>query len=257
MIPAFAFALFCAATILGVVGLFRRKPLLLQIILLAVIFLLAMGELVRRSIILKIPAMTNTFEAILFFSAMINLVIILYYIFSRRDAFLIFITSFISYVIFTLAFSPLISDALKPPIPALRSGWLFLHVSLTFVGEAFFAFAFGASVYYLVLKDEEKKKRIDKIIYHCIIAGYPLFTAGGLLFGAIWAHSAWGRLWGWDPKEIFSLVTFLVYTIYLHLKAMSKTANVYTVYVSILGFLLAIFTFFGVNFLLPGLHSYR
>ncbi|HQB62588.1 MAG TPA: cytochrome c biogenesis protein CcsA, partial [Spirochaetota bacterium] len=83
-----------------------------------------------------------------------------------------------------------------------------------------------------------------------------IFTIGALLFGAIWAKNAWGRYWGWDPKETFALITFLVYTLYLHLRIIAKTKIKTTVIISVFGFLLTIFTFLGVNLLLPGLHSY-
>jgi ABC-type transport system involved in cytochrome c biogenesis permease subunit len=63
---------------------------------------------------------------------------------------------------------------------------------------------------------EEKKKRLDRLTYLSIGIGYPVFTAGALIFGAIWARTAWGTYWSWDPKETWALVTRIVYTLYLH-----------------------------------------
>jgi cytochrome c-type biogenesis protein CcsB len=142
------------------------------------------------------------------------------------------------------------------PIPALQSYWLVLHVSFAFVGEAFFAFSFVAAIYFLLVKDEEKKKRLDRIVYTSIGIGYPIYTAGALIFGAVWAQYAWGSYWSWDPKETWALITWLVYTGYLHTRLVKKWRGNMTALLSIVGFAFTIFTFFGVNYLLSGLHSY-
>jgi ABC-type transport system involved in cytochrome c biogenesis permease subunit len=84
-----------------------------------------------------------------------------------------------------------------------------------------------------------------------------VFTAGALIFGAVWAQKAWGRWWGWDPKETWALITWLVYTFYLHLRLISKKTGKLISLIAVIGFLCTIFTFFGVNYLLPGLHSYK
>jgi cytochrome c-type biogenesis protein CcsB len=143
-----------------------------------------------------------------------------------------------------------------PPIPALQSYWLVLHVSFAFIGEAFFAFAFVAAIYYLIINDEEKKKKSDKIIYTSIGVGYPIYTAGALIFGAIWAQYAWGRYWSWDPKETWALITWFIYTGYLHTRLVKRWRGKITAILAIAGFVFTIFTFFGVNYLLSGLHSY-
>jgi ABC-type transport system involved in cytochrome c biogenesis permease subunit len=86
--------------------------------------------------------------------------------------------------------------------------------------------------------------------------GYPFYTLGALIFGAIWAEQAWGRYWSWDPKETWALVTWLVYTLYLHLRLVRRNTSSLPPIIVILGFLIALFTFLGVNYLLSGLHSY-
>ncbi len=98
---------------------------------------------------------------------------------------------------------------------------------------------------------------LDKLIYRAIALGYPLFTVGGLIFGMVWANKAWGRYWGWDPKETWALITFLVYSIYLHVRLARGWNGTWTACLSIAGFLVTMFTLFGVNFLISGLHSYR
>jgi cytochrome c-type biogenesis protein CcsB len=97
---------------------------------------------------------------------------------------------------------------------------------------------------------------LDNLTYRAIALGYPLFTVGGLIFGMIWANKAWGRYWGWDPKESWALITFLVYSAYLHLRLTRGWRGVWTAAVSVLGFIVTMFTLFGVNFLISSLHSY-
>lgn len=166
-----------------------------------------------------------------------------------------------------LASSPLTGGLLAPQplVPALRSHWLALHVSLTLVGEGFFAVAFVASILYLVRERAAKRvggdsqtrlDRLDRVSYRAIAVGFPFFTLGALFFGAVWAKHAWGRYWGWDPKETFSLVTWLVYVLYLHLRVRRGWGARRVAWVAVIGFLLALFTFAGVNYLVRGLHSY-
>ena len=99
--------------------------------------------------------------------------------------------------------------------------------------------------------------QLDKITYKTIIIGYCLFTTGGMIFGAVWAYYAWGRYWGWDPKETSAFITWLIYTIYLHQRLTGKIKGKIGAILSITGFLLTIFTFLGVNYLMSGLHSYN
>jgi cytochrome c-type biogenesis protein CcsB len=85
--------------------------------------------------------------------------------------------------------------------------------------------------------------------------GFPLITIG-MTTGSAWANEAWGTYWGWDPKETCSLVTWLVYVLYLHLRVLRGWKGVKTAWLAILGFMATLFTFVGVNYILPGLHSY-
>jgi ABC-type transport system involved in cytochrome c biogenesis permease subunit len=176
---------------------------------------------------------------------------------SRQSSrFLLFGGSIFIILLLALASSPLAPGSLRPPVPALRSAWLVLHVTFAFVGEAFFAVSFVASVIFLFNTDAEKKRALDRIIYTTIAIGYPTFTAGALIFGAVWAQFAWGRYWGWDPKETWALVTWLVYTLYLHFRFIRHKTGTIPALIALTGFLLTMFTFLGVNFLLSGKHSY-
>jgi ABC-type transport system involved in cytochrome c biogenesis permease subunit len=155
-----------------------------------------------------------------------------------------------------LASSPLMPKEATPLVPALQSYWLWLHVSVTLLGEAFFAVAFVTSILYLAADTEEKRNKMDAASYRCVAVGFPLFTLGGLVFGMVWAYKAWGTYWSWDPKEVWSLITWLVFALYLHTRIVMGWKGRRSAIIAIVGFLAALFTYFGVNYLLSGLHSY-
>ena len=97
---------------------------------------------------------------------------------------------------------------------------------------------------------------LDEIEYKSIAVGFPLFTIGGLIMGAIWANSAWGKYWTWDPKETWSLITWFVYALYLHARFVGGWRGKRVAILSIIGFVAVIFTYLGVNLVLSGLHAY-
>ncbi|MDP3296066.1 MAG: c-type cytochrome biogenesis protein CcsB [Thermodesulfovibrionia bacterium] len=97
---------------------------------------------------------------------------------------------------------------------------------------------------------------LEEIEYKGIAIGFPLFTIGGLIMGAIWANSAWGRYWSWDPKETWSLITCFVYALYLHARFVSGWRGKRVAILAITGFITVIFTYLGVNLVLSGLHAY-
>ncbi len=97
---------------------------------------------------------------------------------------------------------------------------------------------------------------LDDIAYKSIAIGFPLFTIGGLIMGAIWANSAWGKYWTWDPKETWSLITWFVYALYLHARFVGGWRGKRVAILSVVGFIAVIFTYLGVNLVLSGLHAY-
>lgn len=97
---------------------------------------------------------------------------------------------------------------------------------------------------------------LDEITYKSIAVGFPIFTLGGLIFGAIWADQAWGVYWSWDPKETWSLITWFVYAFFLHARLLRGWRGHKIAIVAVVGFVAVIFTYLGVNLLLSGLHSY-
>jgi ABC-type transport system involved in cytochrome c biogenesis permease subunit len=255
-----AFVLILASATIQAIFLFHRDgrldPVSHWALLAAFLGLFAL--IVRRSIAIGFPALTGIFECLVFLSAILCLLLWAY----RRQRSLSFLpfaqfgATLAAAASLALASSPIAPKEALAPIPALRSFWLLLHVSLSFVGEAFFVASFVSALAFLSSKQASEKKKYDRLCYVSIAVGYPIFTTGALVFGAVWAEEAWGAWWSWDPKEIWALVTWLVYTLYLHLRLTRKRSDALPSILAVAGFLCALFTFLGVDFLLPSLHAY-
>ncbi len=260
MIPTIAFALLALAAAVQIVFLIRKSSEMDSFSHYGLLAgaLLLLGTTVERSIRIDFVAITNTYESLIFFAGIIALLLFVYRLQKRIVVmpWIMFGATIVAIALLAISSSPIAPSEISPPIPALQSYWLVLHVACSFIGEAFFTVAFIASIYFLVAKDEEKRKNIDRVIYTTIGIGYPIFTAGALIFGAIWAKNAWGAYWTWDPKETWALITWLTYTVYLHMRLIKKMRGKISAVVSIAAYLFTLFTFFGVNYLLSGLHSY-
>ncbi|UCF96050.1 MAG: cytochrome c biogenesis protein CcsA [Spirochaetaceae bacterium] len=260
MIATIAFGLLIVAAAVQIAYLLRKERKIdgfsHYILLAAAALLLAVT--IDRSIRIRFVAVTNTFESLVFFSAVIALLLFIYRLRAKEKtiAFIIFGGTIVAIAFLAVASSPIAPKDVVPPIPALQSYWLVLHVTLSFIGESFFVVAFICAIYYLVSRDEERRKRLDRLTYTTIAIGYPIFTAGALIFGAVWAQNAWGAYWSWDPKETWALITWLVYTAYLHTRFVKRFRGRISAVLAIVGFAFTLFTFFGVNYLLAGLHSY-
>jgi cytochrome c-type biogenesis protein CcsB len=155
-----------------------------------------------------------------------------------------------------------------PLAPVLKSFWHPFHVFFAFLGNAIFALAFCCGVMYLVQEHQLKSKKmgaitqrlpslmvLDDLNYQSLKFGFPLLTLG-IITGAIWAEYAWGRYWGWDPKETWSLITWFLYAASLHQRLTVGWRGRKAAIMAIAGFLAVLFTFLGVNLVLPGLHTY-
>jgi len=157
-------------------------------------------------------------------------------------------------------------DSIRNLMPALRSSWLGIHVSTVIVAYGAFGVSFVLSVIFLLrdrMKENgfwdthiPKKEKLDTISYRCVSLGMMFLTVT-IGIGGIWAENAWGSYWTWDPKETWALVTWMIYLVYLHLRIRrgwnGKTAAIF----GVVGFVCVLFTYIGVNTLLPGLHSYK
>ncbi len=140
-------------------------------------------------------------------------------------------------------------------IPALQSWWLYIHVTVSFLSYSGFTIAAILAIGYLTTRNDTRRKSLDELSYKLVTISFPLLTLG-IVTGAVWAHYAWGRYWSWDPKETWSLITWIIYAGYLHARITRGWSGRKTAWWLIIGFLATIFTFIGVNYLLPGLHSY-
>jgi cytochrome c-type biogenesis protein CcsB len=153
--------------------------------------------------------------------------------------------------------------------PALQSWWFPVHVSLAFLGNAVFALAFIAAIMYLLQERMLKSKKLsalyyrlpsletlDTINYRCLTIGFPLMTMG-IVSGAVWANSAWGGYWRWDPKETWALITWFLYAALLHGRLTVGWRGRRAAIFAIIGFCCLLFTFLGVNLLLSGEHTFE
>ena len=209
--------------------------------------------------------LSNMYESLVFFAWTI---IIIYLVIEHRYKYRITGVLATPLAFMAMAYaslSPNISDRIQPLIPALKSNWLIAHVVTCFLGYAGFAIAFGVSLLYLFKKKDKPGKTgafihfpeshvLDELTYQTITFGF-LFLTIGIITGSVWANSAWGSYWSWDPKETWSLITWFIYATLLHARMMRGWTGKRIAYLSIIGFMAVIFTYFGVN-LLPGLHSY-
>lgn len=120
----------------------------------------------------------------------------------------------------------------------------------------FLVWKYGYILKTVIMKFNISSEMLDEITYKSIAVGFPMFTLGGLIFGAMWADQAWGRYWSWDPKETWSLITWFIYAFYLHGRMIRGWRGKKIAIVAVIGFTAVMFTYLGVNLLLSGLHAY-
>lgn len=222
-------------------------------------------SLLIRAIEFRHPPISNLYESLSFFAW----TIVAIYLFIEGRARIKIIGVFVlPFVVFLLGWASFLDSQIRPLAPALKSHWLGIHGSLCFLSYASFTLAFYLGIMYLLQEREVKTKRIggfffrlpslellDKLSYRTVASGF-LFLTLGIISGSIWASGAWGAFWSWDPKETWSLITWLIYVFYLHARLMRGWRGRKSAYLTIFGFMVVIFTYLGVGFLLPGLHSY-
>ncbi len=169
--------------------------------------------------------------------------------------------------LFTGVFVLFYQDA-KPLMPALKSNWLLAHVATAVIAYGALTFSFAVALLYrwrsrleagggnpALLALVPGFAALEEMLTRAIILAMPFLTLL-IITGAVWAEYAWGSYWRWDPKETWSLITWLVYAVYLHGRAVYAWQGRTAANWAIAGFLVVVFTFIGVNILLPGLHSY-
>ncbi len=171
-------------------------------------------------------------------------------------------------IVVVMTASSLQHDRMLPLPPALKSLWLPIHATICLLAYAVLALAFVISIMFLLQERQIKRKRLGGIFHRlpsldaldsaaerCIKIGFPLLTLG-IVTGSIWAEQAWGAYWSWDPKETWSLITWFLYAALLHQRFTVGWRGRRAAIMTIIGFLTLLFTFIGVNYLLPGAHTY-
>ena len=162
-----------------------------------------------------------------------------------------------------------------PVMPALQSYWLPIHVSVVSLGSGVFLVAGVASILFLVKMSKlgapsvdgaegavarivqrlPDAQTLDRIAYRTTIFAFPVFGFG-VIFGAIWAEEAWGRYWGWDPKETVSFIAWVIYAAYLHARSTAGWRDKKAAWINVAGFVAMVFNLFFINLVTVGLHSY-
>lgn len=174
-------------------------------------------------------------------------------------------------ILMFLAATVLYADA-APVVPALRSFWLPIHVTIISVSSGIFLVSGVASILFLyrmkfpageegdgpfgkIAQRLPNAETLDRLAYKSTIVAFPLFGAG-IILGAIWAEAAWGRFWGWDPKETVSFIAWVIYAAYLHARATSGWRDTKAAWINVAGFVAMLFNLFIINMVVSGLHSY-
>jgi len=212
------------------------------------------GALVVRSLSANHPPFTNLYETLLLLSLLIALRLVFWQKqIESRYRWLVLLTGIICLGAALLL--PAHFSVSKPLMPALNSFWMYIHVPAYFLGYMSLTLAFLFALIYLGTGKNESAPEIASLLrkLHNEVKIAFLFLNIGLVTGAIWAYLSWGNYWSWDPKEVWALINVLVLGIYFHLLKPRGTKKVWIV---LLAFLCMLFTYFGVSFILSGLHSY-
>ena len=159
-----------------------------------------------------------------------------------------------------------------PLVPALHSYWFIIHVSTVIIASGLFLVGFVPAAMFLIKNGFDNGKRkfpytlgrrlpmtavaLERLTFRLHAFAFPLFTFGALIAGPIWAEASWGRYWGWDPKEVWAFISWVVYACYLHARATPSVKRSTATWIAILGFATMLMNLFGVNLFFSGFHSY-
>ncbi|MCX5859344.1 MAG: cytochrome c biogenesis protein CcsA [Proteobacteria bacterium] len=246
-------ALFLAAVF------FRLEPgrpvyLWFRIWLFLAVIILSLGIGLRSYESKHLP-LTNLYESLLIFAWFLSLIPL---VFKKLPVSLLrFALLLAGAAILSASLLPHRFTEAAPLLPALKSHWLAFHVLTCFSAYSAFAVAFGSALLYLVpaFRGSLSLETLENITSTSISLGFPLLTIG-IVTGAVWANQAWGTYWSWDPKETWSLITWLIYAVFLHARFAKGFRGRRAALIAVFGFISVIFTYLGVNLILSGLHSY-
>jgi cytochrome c-type biogenesis protein CcsB len=207
--------------------------------------------------------MSNGYESLIFISWV---TLLAGFIFSRKSAFALSATAVLAGLTLMVAHLSFMDPEITNLVPVLKSYWLTLHVSVITGSYGFLGL--GAilgiiTMILLLLSNPQNRERISNTIDELTVINFKTLTLGlyfltiGTFLGAVWANESWGRYWGWDPKETWSLITIIVYAFVTHSRMIPGMKSIYTFnLLSLFGFSSVLMTYFGVNYYLSGMHSY-
>jgi cytochrome c-type biogenesis protein CcsB len=207
--------------------------------------------------------MSNGYESMIFISWV---TLLAGFIFSRKSPFALSATAVLGSMTLMVAHLSFMDPEITNLVPVLKSYWLTLHVSVITGSYGFLGL--GAilgliTMVLLTLSNDGNRERISNTIDELTVINYKTLTLGlyfltiGTFLGAVWANESWGRYWGWDPKETWSLITVIIYSLVIHSRNIPGMKDIYTYnLLSLFAFSSVLMTYFGVNYYLSGLHSY-
>jgi cytochrome c-type biogenesis protein CcsB len=207
--------------------------------------------------------MSNGYESLIFISWV---TLLAGFIFSRRSAFTLSATSVLAGLTLMVAHLSFMDPEITNLVPVLKSYWLTLHVSVITGSYGFLGLGAILGIIIMILlifSNTQNRERISNTIDELTVINFKTLTIGlyfltiGTFLGAVWANESWGRYWGWDPKETWSLITIIVYAFVTHSRMIPGMKSIYTFnLLSLAGFSSVLMTYFGVNYYLSGMHSY-
>ena len=214
--------------------------------------------------------LTNMYESVVFFAwTIVAIYLALEWKFKLR-----IIGAFaVPFAFLAMAYASMSTDVTKnisPLVPALQSNWLIAHVITCFIGYAAFTVAAGLGIMYLIKETGDSKRssddktllgslpplrQIEDITHKMMVFGFIWLTAG-IITGAVWANSAWGTYWSWDPKETLAFIAWVIYAAYLHARSTAGWRDRKAAWINVAGFVAMVFNLFFINLVTVGLHSY-
>jgi cytochrome c-type biogenesis protein CcsB len=207
--------------------------------------------------------MSNGYESMTFISWAI---ILAGFIFSRKSAFALSAAAVLAGMTLMVAHMSFMDPEITNLVPVLKSYWLTLHVSVIVSSDGFLGVGAILSLINLILlslSNDKNRERISDTIDELTVINFKILTIGlylltiGTFLGAVWANESWGRYWGWDPKETWSLITIIIYSIVIHSRRIPGMKDIFTFnLISLFAFSSVLMTYFGVNYYLSGMHSY-
>lgn len=222
--------------------------------------------LILRAFHIEHFPVTNIHEALLFFCLLLGIAFLIFFFKYRILIAGVFVSPLI---LFFSLISILVHTPAVPVLSLLQSFWLPIHVGSVFIGNALFALSFVISIVYMIENFRLKKKKFDNfgkqlpslvtldyINYLCLVYGFPFLTLG-LITGAVWAQVAIGSYWNNDPKEIWSMITWMLYAALLHCRLINGWKGRRIAIFSIFAFIILVFSFVGVTYFFKGYHIFR